>query len=153
MNDAVRILLSAVSAAGISLAFRVRKRDLWLAALCGGFTRAVLIGLTAAGLPRLATVILAAGLASLLGQILSQVRRVPPNYFIYPAILPMLPGGQLYQTMAALTARDTAGFLHSGSQTLVTVLGMSIGFVLSSTAVYYAETLRRRATQEGEENA
>ncbi len=144
MSAWVKILLSALSAAGIGLSFRIRGKNLWLAGLCGGVTRGVLILLGNAGLSVFATTLLAAGLASLLGQILAQVRRVPPNYFIYAAILPMLPGGQFYRTMAALVARDGTAFLAAGSQTLLTVMGMSIGFVLSSTAVYYLHVFRER---------
>ena len=141
-NPWLLIPISFLASACFGVVFRIPNYDLWRAGLGGALTRIALLLLAPVFPQRLAYVTLAALTAALYGEILATRRRDPSTYFIYPAIVPLIPGDLFYYSLVAMYLGDWKMFANNASNCLLTLLGMSIGFVLSSIIAHYVRRVR-----------
>lgn len=136
------ILVSFLASASFSVMLRIARGDVWRAGLGGGLTRVMLLLLAPVFPQRIVFVSLAALAAGLYGELLANLRRCPSTYFIYPAIIPLIPGDLFYYALVALYLGDQQMFLSNAGNCMVSLLGMSIGFVLSSIIAHYVRRFR-----------
>ncbi len=145
VNDLILVLVSFAASTAFGIVFRITGKDLLLAGLGGALTRIVLIILSQFIPERFVYVVLSALFASAYGELLANITRDPSTYFIYPAIIPLIPGDLFYYTMTGAIRGNASLFALNGTNCLLTLLGMSVGFVLSSTIAHYIRrTLYRR---------
>lgn len=143
MQDPVLlVLVSFLASCGFAVVFRIANRDLWLSGLGGALTRVVLLLISPIFPQRIVFVTLAAMAAALYGELLATKCRTPSTYYIYPSIIPLIPGDLFYYALVALYLGDKEMFLSNGTNCLVTLVGMSIGFVLSSIIAHYVRRVR-----------
>lgn len=64
-------------------------------------------------------------------------QKMTSTVFLYPAIIPLIPGDLLYKTAVNLLLQDTPQMLANARNCVLSLAGMSIGFVLISTFIYY----------------
>ncbi|MGL5347862.1 MAG: threonine/serine exporter family protein [Peptostreptococcaceae bacterium] len=74
--------------------------------------------------------LIAALAVSIYSEIAARVLKSPANIFLIPSIIPLLPGGSFYYTMSAAVSMDGVMFKTKGFETIITVLGITIGTVL-----------------------
>lgn len=75
--------------------------------------------------------------ASLYAEILALELKTPSTVFLYPAIIPLMPGSLLYNTAVNFFLHDNAVMLEYARDCALTLVGLSLGFVLISTFTYY----------------
>ena len=138
------VILSFLASVSFGVVFKIPPKDLWLAGLGGALTRIVLLTLTPMTSYRLLYVGLSALFAALYGELLATLRRDPSTYFVYPSIVPLIPGDLFYYTLAGLYFEDRAMMEGSAFQCLQALLGMSIGFVLSFMIAHYVRKWQSR---------
>ncbi|MBQ4381640.1 MAG: threonine/serine exporter family protein [Oscillospiraceae bacterium] len=142
-NPWILIPVSALASVAFGVVFRIPPHDLVWAGLGGALTRVVLI-LSSAVIPiRLMYVTLAAFVASLYAELMATARKDPATYFLYPSIVPLIPGDLFFYSLIGVYVQNRQMFETNGSSCLLTLLGMSIGFVLSSTVAHYIRKARR----------
>lgn len=66
------------------------------------------------------------------GEICARLIKMPATIFIFPAVMPIVPGLGLYQTMFAFVQNDIPGALEIGVQTILNIGAMSIAMALMS---------------------
>jgi uncharacterized membrane protein YjjB (DUF3815 family) len=86
---------------------------------------------------RLASVTVSALAASFYTEALATIHKKPSTYYIYPTIIPLIPGDLFYYTLVGLYFEDRAMMEGSAFQCFQALLGMSIGFVLSYVIAHY----------------
>lgn len=69
---------------------------------------------------------------TLYSEIMARVLKTPATVFLIPGLIPMVPGGSLYYTMAFLVQGDQATAMQKGIDTLCVCLGISAGIVIMS---------------------
>lgn len=138
------ILLSFLASTGFGVVFRIPRHDLWRAGLGGALTRIALILTNTWLSSRMACVTIAALFASLYAELLATKRKDPSTYFVYPAIIPLIPGDLFYYAIEGLYAGDWQMFRTNGQSCLLTLFAMSIGFVISSIIAHYVRKMRHR---------
>lgn len=74
--------------------------------------------------------LIAALVVSVYSEIAARILKSPANMFLIPSIIPLLPGGSFYYTMSAVVSMDGEMFKIKGFETIITVLGITIGIVL-----------------------
>ena len=126
----VQLLAAFCGSLGFSLHFGLRRRYLLVSSLGGLFAWAVyLLGhrfLPGVFLPNL----LAAAFSALWAEALAHLLKCPATLFLTPAILPLVPGGELYYAMSsAVHSEMEAARLH-GLVTLKTALAIGVGLSL-----------------------
>lgn len=138
MIDMLRlIILSFFASVGFGIVFRIRGLDLIPAGLGGALTRFVYLVMMQVTDNRLVYITVAATFAALYGELLANMTKDPSTFFIYPSIIPLIPGDLFYYTMLGIIQSDAQMFTSNGSQCLLSLAGMSIGFVLSSTVAHH----------------
>ncbi len=141
-NPALLLVLSFGASVCFGIVFRIPLRDICLAAVGSVLTRTALLTLPGLISTRLICVTLAALAAALYAEALATWRRDPSTYFVYPAIVPLIPGDLFYYALVGLYRGDRAMLETNGIECLLTLLGMSIGFVLSSIIAHYIRKMR-----------
>ncbi|MBR0063332.1 MAG: threonine/serine exporter family protein [Oscillospiraceae bacterium] len=138
------ILLSFTASVSFGVVFRIPAKDLVWAGLGGVITRIVLILVGLSGANRLVLITSGALAASLYAEFMATVRKDPSTYFVYPSIVPLIPGDLFYYSLIGIYVTDRAMFEWYGVNCLLTLLGMSIGFVLSFTIAHYVRKFRHK---------
>ena len=138
MGNIELVVLSFLASAGFAVVFRMEKKLLPLAGLGGALTRIVLILLkTYVTTNGLLFMLLSAMFASLYAEVMATRMKRPATVFLYPSIVPLIPGDLLYYaTVGALTS-NTEQVAHYGPACLQAVCGMAVGFVIISTLMHY----------------
>ncbi|MDE7334607.1 MAG: threonine/serine exporter family protein [Lachnospiraceae bacterium] len=131
------ILFSFTASFGFGIVFHIKKEYLIWAGLGGALTRLSYLLLLEIIDKRFVYTLLAAIIASLYAEIMALELKTPSTVFLYPAIIPLIPGGLLYNTAVNFFLHETALMLENARDCALTLVGMSIGFVLISTFTYY----------------
>ena len=132
------IVLTLLASAGFSVVFNIQLKDLAFAALGGMIVRIVYI-LFQIALPadyRFVFVALAAFFAALYSEILAISRKEPSTLYLYPSIVPLIPGDLFVFVGLGFMWNDYPIEEYARNLAL-TLLGVSLGFVLCSTIVHY----------------
>lgn len=74
----------------------------------------------------------AAMVATIYAEIMARILKAPVAIYSTPSIIPLVPGGSLYYTMAALMDGDKAEFFSRGTDTLMVALGIAVGIIAVS---------------------
>ena len=141
-NPAVVVALSFAASVGFGVTFRIPPKDLWLAGLGGALSRVAVIYLPGIVAGRFAYMTLAASVAALYAEFLAVKRKQPSTYYIYPSIIPLIPGDLFYYAITGIYLGAREWVELNGVNCLISLAGLSMGFVLASTVVIHAR--RRR---------
>lgn len=112
------LLLSAAATAFFAFLIRTPLKTVPVSAIAGGISYALCSLLTALTGHGILSYFPAALFAALAGETAARIYRMPSTIFVFPAIIPLVPGLGLYRSMLALIRSDTAGFLTAGSRTV-----------------------------------
>ena len=91
------IILSFFASLGFGIVFRIEKKNLLWAALGGALTRCAYLFLLNTVDGRLGIAVAASMFAALYAEIMAMRRKMPSTVFLYPSIIPLIPGDLLYQ--------------------------------------------------------
>ena len=132
------IFLTLLASTGFSVVFNIQLKDLPFAALGGVIVRVVHI-LFKLAFPAYAFVytIFAAFFAALYSEILAIAKKEPSTLYLYPSIVPLIPGDLFYYTALGIVWGNATIFKQFGPDLALSLIGISVGFVLCSTIVHY----------------
>lgn len=138
MVESVKLIVFSFTASmGFGIVFRIERKNLLWAGVGGALTRCVYLFLLEVTDQRLFYTLLAAMFAALYAEIMAMRQKMPSTVFLYPAIIPLIPGDLLYNMAVNLILQDTAEMLYYARNCALSLTGLSIGFVLISTFTYY----------------
>ena len=132
------VFLTLMASAGFSIVFNIQLKDLPFAALGGVIVRVVHI-LFKLAFPAYAFVytIFAAFFAALYSEILAITKKEPSTLYLYPSIVPLIPGDLFYYAALGIVWGNASIFTKFGPDLALSLVGISVGFVLCSTIVHY----------------
>ena len=142
------VVLSFLASLGFAIVFQVAKKDLLLAGLGGGLTRIFYLIFIAIIPSRIVYVAMAAMVAALYAEIVSGMKHVPATYFMYPTIIPLIPGDLFYYTCAGIITGNAEMFRTNAINLILALVGLTVGFVVCSF-VSNIMRIRRLATIAG----
>ena len=122
---------------GLGFVFRIPKRDLLWAGLGGALTRVVYLIMLEVSDNTFIQTLFAAMVAALFAEIMAMRRRSPSTVFLYPAILPLIPGGTMYYIALNIILSEQEAAIGYTWDCLLALFGMCLGFVVVSTFTYY----------------
>lgn len=131
------IVFSFTASLGFGIVFRIGKKNLLWAGAGGALTRCIYLLLLEVIDQRILYSLLAAMFAALYAEIMAMRQKMPSTVFLYPAIIPLIPGDLLYNTAVNLILQNTPEMFSNAKNCALSLTGMSIGFVLISTFTYY----------------
>ena len=131
------IVLTLLASAGFSVVFNIQLKDIPLAAVGGAIVRIVhILGQLAFPEFKFLYTLLAAFAAALYSEILAINRKEPSTLFLYPSIVPLIPGDLFYYVALGLVWNNE-GLLQYGPDLLLVLISISVGFVICSSVVHY----------------
>ncbi|MBQ3764035.1 MAG: threonine/serine exporter family protein [Synergistaceae bacterium] len=140
----VMTALSFMASVGFGIVFMIPPKDLWLAGLGGAMARIALLVLTPLISNRLLFMTLSASVAALYAEFLAVRRKQPSTYLLYPSIIPLIPGDLFFYSLSGLFLGDRVWVETNGINCLLSLAGLSIGFVLSSAVAIHVRRSRIR---------
>ena len=144
------VVLTLLASAGFSIVFNIQWKDLPFAAAGGMIVRIFYI-LFQLALPdyRFVFVALAAFFAALYSEILAITKKEPSTLFLYPSIVPLIPGDLFFYVALGLVWQNHL-LKDYGPSLVLSLVGISLGFVLCSTIVHYVRKFKflRKTTDE-----
>ena len=81
---------------------------------------------------------------AVLAEVTARLAKMPATLFIYPAVIPLVPGLGLHQTMLCLMQGDYAGFGQTGTQTALIAGVMAAGVAIVNLTVRVVFYRRKR---------
>lgn len=84
---------------------------------------------------------------ALLGELFARIIKMPANIFIFPAVVPIVPGLGMYRTMLAFVRNDIDKALQLGVKNIINIIAMAMAIGLVSLLMpYYPNILNRKKT-------
>jgi uncharacterized membrane protein YjjB (DUF3815 family) len=81
--------------------------------------------------------------AALVGEMLATRLRAPATIFLTVAVIPMVPGAGLYNTMLALVQGRSADAAAAGSSTMLAAGGIALGLSIAASVAYAVRRMRK----------
>ena len=137
------VILTLMATAGFSIVFNIQLQDIIFAIIGGVIVRLVLIlfKFVLEPYPFVFTM-LAAFFAALYSEILANTRKEPSTLYLYPSIIPLIPG-DLFCYVAFGIVWGNGGLIgKNGPNLALSLVGISLGFVLCSTVVHYVRKFK-----------
>lgn len=127
------VLFATAAAFGFGISFNLHGHKLWVAAVGGGC--GWLFYLLCAPLGEMMQYFIASVSITLYAELMARVLRAPVTVFLAPALIPLVPGGQIYETMLfALNGQDEL-FLSTGLRALTLTGALALGVVAASSVL------------------
>ena len=131
------VILSVLASCGFAICFQIEKKDLIFAGIGGGLTRIFYLIFMAFIPYRIVYVALAAFVAALYAEVMSGSKHTPATYYLYPTIIPLIPGDLFYYMCVGLIGGDAEMFRGNATECCLALVGLGIGFVVCSCFSHY----------------
>lgn len=128
----IRLVASFFCSAAFAIIFKVAPRHLVAAGISGVLTYFVYhltLGLDGS---LFVAGFLSTAAGAVFAEVYARVRRTPVTVILYAAIIPTVPGGDIYHTMQRALIGDGAGALTYLGRTMSIALGIAGGIVVSA---------------------
>ena len=137
------VVLTLMATAGFSVVFNIQLGDIVFAAIGGVIVRSVYIffKFLLPSYPFVFTM-LAAFFAALYSEILAIIRKEPSTLYLYPSIVPLIPGDLFCYVAFGIVWKNTSYISDNGASLALSLVGISVGFVLCSTIVHYVRKIK-----------
>ena len=131
--EAIQIFAGFVGCLGFAILFNIRGSRLLVAGI-GGFLSWMAFVLLSHVIPSDAiNYFLVAMLISFYAEIMARVLKTPTTTFITTSLIPLIPGGSLYYTMAYAFGGQVEEFVGKGVYTLQLASALALGIILATT--------------------
>lgn len=117
-----------------SFIFNIGKRYLFYTALGGGLAWAAYVLSAAAG-GRLMPYLIASMIAAVYSEIMARVLKTPVTTFVICAVIPLVPGGGMYNAMMEIVRGQYSDSLSTGITTLSIAGVIAIGIIFVASAM------------------
>lgn len=145
--EIIQIISGFVGTLGFAVLFNIRGARFIFGGI-GGFLSWLLFVLFSRILPsEPINYFLVAMLISAYAEVMARVLKTPTTTFITISLIPLIPGGSLYYTMAYAFESKTTLFLEKGIYTLKLAAALALGIIITTTAtrIFYKFRASRKA--------
>ena len=136
-------LMTFFASLGFGIIFDLRGTKLLVAALngmIGGVVYNVLLTNNGSTL----SLFIASVVISIISGIMARILKCPTTTFLIAALIPLVPGGQMYYTVLDIINNDIAAAVNDGLKTVVDACSIVIGCVFISGLELALNSLQRR---------
>lgn len=133
MNLLFNIIAGIIASAAFSILFQTRGINILIAALNGGIGYLVYLLLDFFGL--FYAILFASMAIMIYAEIFARVRKAPVTIFLVPALIPIVPGGDLYNGMTNLVAGLPGNSISLLYSAFYKTAAIALGIILVSSVV------------------
>lgn len=144
-DEWIQLLMAFFGSAGFALVFRTPVKCLFPASFGGLVSWAVYLLTLHAGRGYLMACLLSGLTAALWAEIFARVMKKPVTLFLVSAIIPLIPGRDMYRTMSALVLGDLSAAGAYGKTMVLSMIFIAAG--TSFVAAVFLLFVRREKTK------
>lgn len=140
------ILSSYVASFGFGILFHIKGKKLYIAALAGTIGAVAYTLAMNQGINEIIALLIASICFSIFSEICARIYHTPVTTFVIVALIPLVPGNGMYNTMVAAVSGDTSQSLQIGLDTISKAGALALGIVMVSTMtrLYFSLRSKRR---------
>lgn len=133
MAQFIQIIAGGVGSFGFACLFNIRGKRLLVATLGGvlSWTLFVIFSYFIKNEP--INYFIVSLLISLFAEVMARVMKTPTTTFITTSLVPLIPGGSLYYTMAYAFHQNADSFVKKGIATLSLAAALALGIIIATT--------------------
>lgn len=130
--EVIQIITGFLGSLGFTVLFNIRGKRMLMSALGGFLSWAlfVVLGFVIANEPVRYFVV--AALISVYAEIMARVLKTPTTTLLMTSLIPLIPGGSLYYTMAYALEGNQNFFLERATGTLQMAAALALGIVMAT---------------------
>ena len=128
--EIIQLLTSLIGSRGFGILFNIRGKRLAAAALGGLFSWGLFLFLSRFIASDTINYFIVAAVISLYSEIMARVLKTPATPIATTSLIPLIPGGSLYYTMASALQSDLGGFLEKAVSTLRLAGVLALGVII-----------------------
>ena len=129
----IMTLISFVATLGFGIAFNIKGKKLFFAAVGGGISWFFYSLFLEVGLSEISSLFISSILFSIYSEVLARIYKTPVTTFVVCALIPLVPGSGMYFTMLSAINGDIAESLELGLKTLASAGTLALGVLFVST--------------------
>ena len=130
MSYVIRLLAAAAGTIFFSLSMRIPRRAIPVTALLASVGYTVYLILSNIAGAEVLGYFLASALIALGSEIAATLMKMPAMIFMFPGVIPLVPGISIYRTLLLLVQKEYIGFMELGTKTLFALGAMAVGIAL-----------------------
>ena len=134
-HEIVEVITGFIGSIGFGVLFNIRGKRLWAASLMGLLSWVMFLGFKLIIDSDPVIYFIIAVILSVIAYFFSVWMKTPTTTFILTSIVPLIPGGSLYSTMAFAFAGETERFAEKGLYTLSLAAALALGIMVSSVFI------------------
>lgn len=132
-QELLQIITGFIGSLGFAVLFNLRGKRMVAAALAGLFSWTLYVLLSYVIPNEPLNYFIVAMAVSLYAEVMARVLKTPTTTFITTSLIPLIPGGSLYYTMAYAFESDLERFLEKGLATLQLAAALALGIIVATT--------------------
>ena len=129
----IMTLISFVATLGFGIAFNIKGKKLFFAAVGGGISWFFYSLFMDIGLSEISSLFISSILFSIYSEVLARLFKTPVTTFVVCALIPLVPGSGMYFTMLSAINGDIFESLELGLKTLASAGTLALGVLFVST--------------------
>lgn len=130
----IEIVTGFLGSLGFALLYNIRGKKL-ITAACGGFLAwALFLALGAFLESEVLRYFIVSLTVSAYAELFARLQKTPTTTFIITSLIPLIPGGSLYYTMAHAFSGHVGRFATSAIKTLTLAIALALGVVVTTAA-------------------
>lgn len=128
-------LYSLIASIAFGVQFNIRFRHMLAAGIGGTLTQLIFIGFESSGTNEMLCYFFSAAAVSIYSELMARRLHVPINMYLVIGVIPLVPGGYMYNTMITLIGGDVEMFSHQFAEAVGIAGSIAMGvFAVSALA-------------------
>lgn len=140
----VQLITSTMGALIFSVIFNVQGKTVIYTTLGGFLGWCCFLLLKTAGMSRVTAYLVVSVIVTAYAEISARIHKAPATVFLVCAIIPLVPGSRLYNTMVCAVHQDWDGFMERGLETLLLAMALAGGIIIVSTIMHAIHAARNK---------
>lgn len=128
---------SFMATLGFGILFNIKGKKLILAGIGGMIGGVTYTLLKQNGFNEVGSLFLASAAFSLYSELLARLCKTPVTTFIVCALIPLVPGGGMYETMNYALRNNAAAAMQEGLETMIEAGALALGIVFIASAMRF----------------
>lgn len=128
-------IYSLVASVAFGVQFNIKFRHMLAAGIGAMITQLIFTGMEFSGVDQMLCYFFSASAVSVYAELMARRVHVPVNMYLVIGIIPLVPGGNMYNTMITLVGGDIEGFSHQFAESVGIAGSIAMGVFAVSALV------------------
>ena len=138
-----QVIVAFVASLGFAIIFNIRGRKLIFATIGGGLSWFCYLYLTNSGISAILSLFISSIIFSIYSEICARYLRTPVTTIVVCALIPLVPGAGMYNTMYETILGNIKGAVELGLNTLASAGTLALGVIFVSTITKQVTNIKK----------